>query len=712
MVPVPGFDPVSATRRLEALQSAVQAFPPERQPAVLRAYLEVQLDRLEALEDAHHAYLGECVLLAIDNMQDARLQAVEERLAKLESPDGPSLAEVLAEAAFVFALTLASLLAVEAVGGLVLLWAGKAATAPALRKVVEEADEAVVREARTQIAGLGADSARLTENATRLRGLTAALDGLRTGSVGTTLVQIGKALLNPIATARSITDAMSKALNIAAEMEQLQAKLLLGHLSLVEGMQTSTAARIAYDKALLGDATRPDAIWRNFMDNATGGLALAPAYSQLQGAWNQVKLATGPTTAPPAPPFLASTPAGRLLTLMRENRLAARQQYALLRAGLRYRTDDVFIEDPLVGKISELVNEMLPLQSAYGALEDSVRPLMVRGYEAALWWAYLSANGMLDVKQGVSFGTHYDPDIKVGSVVRGYVIKDFGESFTLTEASFQYYAADYYPGVPALSEDRAVYLFETFAGPYFALGDNAQSLPFAKWYAPERYAGVRAMHERTYAGFVEYTDRARRLDEMRLMVILFFARLPGIEDPTSSGLLNAMGELKGSPVSAQAWLELHPVAKGVLPPDLTAEGTASVAGSVAPALDALLRDSGVLKLPFYEAQRGRLQAAINELRADIAEMERLAAGELAPGATARGLDDEGYAAIVKAEKKALLDLYTEVYATAVGFDPEEATRLEIAYLPIVERLSAWTLQRKPLTVPGSNFHFDEPSDPP
>ena len=719
---IPGFDPQSAARRLEALVAAIQAFPPERRPTVLREYLDAELGRLEAMEDSHQAYLAECVLLAVDNMQDARLQSVEGRLAALESPDGPSMAEMLTEAAFVFALSFAALFAVEAVGGAVLLWAGQAALAPLAREAVQSADEALLATTRTQVSTLSALAARQELLAAERRGLSTVLDALRGGSLSSALWQVGKALLSPIATAKSIVDALAKTFAVSAEVETIQAQVLLSHLAMAEGAQTSVAARIAYEKALVSDAARPDALWRKFLDDASGNLALAPAFTVFENLWKDISQQTSqPAVDQVSEPFLASTPAGRLLTLMRDNRLAVREEYAVLRAGLRYRAaDDSFVSDPLVTQLAGLVTELSPLRDAYRALEDNVRPLIVRGYEAALWWAYLQTNGMLGRDEGSAYQTYeHDDELQPGAIVEGYVITKVppeveiaggaGSDLDPERPSFLY-AADYYPGVMLLGEERAEYLYETFAAPYFRVSEHGTKLPFE--YDPAAYVGARALPARLYKGWLENRERARLLDEMRLMVILFFLQLPELEDPTSSGLLTALGQLRGSTPSAAGWLSLHPAGAAPPPANPIADGSeARAAQASAPALDALLAQSGVLNEKVYATRRSELRAAIAELRNDITDMQELAAGRLKPADSARGIDVEAYNRLVTAEQAQLLDLYAEVVASA-RFDSGQVTSIETTYGALVDRLATWTLPPTTTRAPASPWRFENPAPTP
>jgi hypothetical protein len=716
---IPGFDPVSASRRLDALAAAIQAFPPERQAAVLREYLEAELGRLEALEDGHHAFLAECVLLAVDNMQDARLQSVEERLAALESPDGPWMAETLTDAALVFAFSFAALATVEVAGGAVLLWFGQAALAPAARETVEAVDNALLSKVGELVSSLSDMQAGKTVRDAQLRGVTTVLDGLRGGPLSSSLWPLGKALLNPIAPARSVADALSKTFTVTAGIDAIQAEMLVGHLAMAEGLEASVAARVGYEAALRGDAAKPNAQWRKFLDDASGGLALAPAYTIFQDLWKNVPSAGPADAEKQAEPFLASAPAGRLLTSMRESRAAVREDYAVLRAGLRFRTDDTFIEDPLVTQLTGLVAELLPLRGAYRALDDTVRPLIVRGYEAALWWAFLQTNGMLGTVEGDGYEAYeYDEGIKAGAVVDGHVITKVPPRvvFPLQDPAdpmapqeFYLYEADFYPGVRLLTEGQAEYLYASFAAPYFAVSEHAATLPAGFEYDPNNYVGVRAMPERLYHGMLANGERAKRLDEMRLMAILFFQKLPRLEDPTSSGLLAALGKVRGTMPSAAAWMALHPAASAPVPAKPLADGSgARAAQAAAPALNALLSDSGVLTRALYETKRSELRAAIAELRNDIKDIQDLADGELSLEGSSRGMDLEAYDAFLKAEQEELRKLYARVL-TSAQFDAAEATRLEAQYGALVERLATWTLPPTTSRAKASPFRFATPA---
>jgi hypothetical protein len=398
--------------------------------------------------------------------------------------------------------------------------------------------------------------------------------------------------------------------------------------------------------------------------------------------------------------------------------MAVREEYEVLRAGLRSRPDETFVDDRLVQDLTGLVNELAPLRATYQALEDTVRPIIVRGYEVALWWAYLQTNGMLKAVTGEDYKTYdYDDDIEAGTILEGYVIKKVPPRVVFPERGsdpglpqeYYLYEADHYFGVPRLGEECAEYLYETFAKPYFALDEHVKELPFE--YDPSKYVGVRAQEKRVYGGLLPNKERARRIDEMRLMVILFFRKLPTLADPTSTGMIAALGELRGSPPSVAGWLALHPEGTAPLPPNPLDDGSAArTARTAAPALAALLADSGVLNRTLYDTQLARLDGAVATLQNDIFEMQAIATGVLMPETSTRGIDVEEYAPIVKAEQEQLPEIYARALALA-EFDHDETERLRKSYEALVYRLATWTLTPTE-TVQRTPWRFETPTPTP
>jgi hypothetical protein len=715
---VPGFDTGLAKRRLAALVAAIQAFPVDRQDAVLRQYLECGLDRLESLEDAYYEFLGECVHLAIGNMQDVRLQSIETRLAALENPDGPSAADILWETAFVFGMSIAALAAVEAVGGLVLLYIGKEAAAPAVRAAVVNAEKSFLSSGSAQSQSLQNLQNRLTLLRGQRRGLPPVLEAIQKGSFGSFVVEAGKALLSPIATARSFVQALTKTHEISDEVATVLNEILLSQMALHEGNVRLVKIRGEYEKALAGDATIPNAKWRKFMDDATGGIALAPAYSIFSGIWKNIPEAQASGDAINSVTvggvFLTSGPAGKILTWARDHRLAIASEYSMLRAALRYRPDETLASDDLVIGLAELVNELIPFWESYRAIQDSIRPFIVRGYEAALWWAYLNTNGMLGVKEGARYTTQTSfVAFAVGDIQDGYVITSVPPKTVLlpptrtgTIRIERTYEARFYPGIQMLTEGTTEHLYEHFCKPYFAIKENAAKLPFK--YVENNYKGVSALPKEFWGGFVSNLDRTIYMNQMRLMVILFFLQLPETKDPTSTGLLNQLGEINGTPPSAAAWVSLNPAGQAISQDGgLSLVPSAKSVANAGEGLTAMLADTDTLGPLYYQGLRSELRNAVDELRLDIDDYQKLLQGETTPGETSRGKDVEEYWQLIKASQLKLLSLYDKAF-NAAQFDKAEQQKIESEYRSWVEYLSLWIPEQSTTTVPtgSSPFHFE------
>jgi NTP pyrophosphatase (non-canonical NTP hydrolase) len=193
------------------------------------------------------------------------------------------------------------------------------------------------------------------------------------------------------------------------------------------------------------------------------------------------------------------------------------------------------------------------------------------------------------------------------------------------------------------------------------------------------------------------------------MAILFFRRLPELEDPTSSGMLTALGELRGNPPSAAAWLALHPAGSAPPPSNPLADGSeARAAQAATPALLALLSESGALADTFYKNQRSELRAAIGELRNDIADMQKIADEELSIEESSRGLDIEAYGTLIKAEQEQLGDLYAQVL-TSAEYKEGEVESLQDQYEALVERLRTWKLPPTPRKAQGTSWRLPTPT---
>ena len=71
-------------KQLAAIEAA--GWDEAKQGNFIRLLIEQGIDELEAAENEHYDFLADCLALASENMQDARLQALEQRIGALENP--------------------------------------------------------------------------------------------------------------------------------------------------------------------------------------------------------------------------------------------------------------------------------------------------------------------------------------------------------------------------------------------------------------------------------------------------------------------------------------------------------------------------------------------------------------------------------------------------------------------------------------------------
>jgi hypothetical protein len=202
-----------------------------------------------------------------------------------------------------------------------------------------------------------------------------------------------------------------------------------------------------------------------------------------------------------------------------------------------------------------------------------------------------------------------------------------------------------------------------------------------------------------YAGFLDNTDRQARLDQMRLMVIWFFERLPADRPPSADALAKTASDALAMTMSADEWTALFPAATAPPPTDPETDGSAStMAEAAGPDLAGLLTESKVLSQTKYEILRGRLAAAVTDLGADIENYSLISSGAITPQASSRGLDEEHYYVVIRHEQDEIKkdDPYGQAYQAAQEYDPEEAGKLKVSYEEWVGRLTSW----QPESTPG------------
>lgn len=563
---------------LQAVLAGIDQADADRQIPLLRSAIELALDRVATAEHAYYDFLAECALLAAQNMQDVRLHDVERRLERLENPESPGIAEILIETAIIFGVEL-----VFTVG---LPWL----VGPALLLVSSR---------------LIAQSSRMTARRIGLiekRGLLESdLIGARF-DLADALHRFKANVNNP---SQPLSVAYEEVRKARARVQHTETALALAGLELFEADKDKVLE--AFYGTLGGRvATLQSKSLSDFLDGAFGhtfksrvGESLGQQVAKLRAdAFKQPAESSG---AFAESPFLCSTVLGTILTRLRDLRVEAMRGHGYTRLLLHRIEEADFAADALAQDIARGVfDAVAPLDDAL-ALAEVVRPVVVRGFEALLWYEWLSVTGALVVEQGKAFDSAMA--LEPGELHEGYLTTklvrqpaivpgEFGPLGllaalgTLASDSGYVYEGDFYHGVRKLSEQQAVYLYDTFAAPYFALPENASLLPFPLPYDPARYAGMLSLAPRSTLSVLENFERGRRLDEMRLMVVVFFNQfVPSLRAKASYGAVS------DSVILVDEYLSLLP-AVSPADPESGAEPTPE---QIASRLNALFGQAGISK---------------------------------------------------------------------------------------------------------------------
>ncbi|GAA1860907.1 hypothetical protein [Asanoa iriomotensis] len=87
----------SAIRQLRMIDACRDVWTEADQSRYIRVLLEDWIDELARADEAQCDFMAECAFLACENMQDARLGILEERVDRAENPPGGGVLGFLAQ---------------------------------------------------------------------------------------------------------------------------------------------------------------------------------------------------------------------------------------------------------------------------------------------------------------------------------------------------------------------------------------------------------------------------------------------------------------------------------------------------------------------------------------------------------------------------------------------------------------------------------------
>lgn len=687
-----------ATQRLNALLAGLLELDASHRPLALRQHLEYGLVRLQRLEEEHYSFLGECAVLAAQNMQDLRLRDLEQRVGKLEHPPEPSWGEMILKVVAELVIQLTTL---ELFEGAI----AAAAYLGALRTLPTAVRAAWLASAPTTapaqiIADEAAFSAeRETVNAAAQQ-LTAIVDTVIEGKTkvppGGYQITVGTGVVRKVVTLDDWIGANQEVADRGAtldELLELSREAIAGH-----GQRPVEKYQLALTQTGNEAIARYSEQWHAALEGHPGHIAFKAVENAVDTFTEWLGRAAA-AEAEAGRPYVTSDTTGRFLNFASGKRMEVAEYYAALTLYVRYADDRALVKDPRIALLAQMIEQVLPAYETLRMLGQAARPALVLGFEGALWYEYLRANGVLEVSTNQTYMGA--PDLAVGTFVDGFVIqgpavdhsKDTDWVRLLPYANLigirallwlRSYSANFYCGVPVLSEWQAETLYHRFAEPYFADPANVASahLPFP--YDPTRYSPLVAEQPRLWEGQLTDGDRRQRLDEMRLLVIMYFRQF-GTGDPDRR--LDAfLGE--GAGLSVATWASGG--STGIVPPLADPdEATRRALEATREPLRALLDATGIGTVDDLRLSCLELDSALTDLNQDIQAYQLLAHGTLESDDTVGGrTKDELYREI--SQEQTDLDLQYRDLLAAAGDDEVASAALGERYGAAVDAIVSWT----------------------
>ena len=653
--------------------------------ATRRFKLELELDQMQATDDAFFDFWVECVHLAVANVQATRLQYLQLRVDKLENPDTPppgalliSMAQSIVEQMIVVGAIELAAETVIAVGAWLPFQFAASRIASAITVAMGEippSTEVIKLNATMSSLVNGRQSIKACDEPEIAKGLLIPLPG-------------GKTLVTPFTPA----EAAQASKQIQQALQQTNNALIAQQFARSMSQATRISAAINADPTASGLAAWATDTWEGFLKflgDEFGGTLVSPAQELYEHVLDQLSETeqSRQTNA-----SLPSSLAGQYFDVISAQRHQARDAYARLRLQVRYQDDAAMTTaNPLVRTLMQYTNQIGQLGRRVQDALPVVRESYVRGIEAGVWMAYLKANGIL---AAVETELTLDDPQDANSVNGAYFIEKLKKT-TQTQESEQLgglvhpgptttthftYSVTFYPGSQALSDDEARGLYERFARPYF-VKDTKRALPFK--FDAKTYDGFDALPRVDFFG-TPNPDRVKQLDEMRYLVIRFFLKLASQKAVSIAvdDVLQWVG-----PVPAPAAPGAPPAPTGTTPPDGTAPPTPALVD-----LQQQLETTPGVRAQWREIARAQYESLVAQYRVDLVNYSLLSSGtpyliglpagttadDLASGIDARKADlKTRYDTLVSlsaddpAAAQDVADRYADEFAFLSNLDPSD-----------------------------------------
>jgi hypothetical protein len=493
----------SIARHLAAIDALGLEWSSADQIRYVRTALEHGIDALQRADDARFDFLADCAMLAGQNMQDARLHFTDERLRRLENPESDAtVGSFFLELGIILALELVVVATATYAVPALIAFAAAGARSQAVRSL-------------TDVASVGAG----LERAVAQRAATSkALDAL-----ATVVADREAVLLQVSAQNRWNALPTQEAMQSLGLAQREYAVGLAAHessLTLVEAVHAAIDAAAGSVPPSLTSAQLQELLDGALANTTVGRVAEQIATDDV--VRELLSAPQGEATGAPGM-FQTSELVGRFLESNERARAEAADQWAELRFHIRVLPDAAFVASEITQQLLWSLHADPPPPGGPGPRPDSADgQTLVRGMEVVLWLAWMRQIQALGQRFITTSPTPVTPLPHEGRVwmdmfvtsIRGVV--GFGGAATFVDGIR-------YPGLVALADDHAQYLYGQFAREFFVRTPDACPAPLE--FDAARYDTVDTLPEGQ--------ERTDRLAEMKLLTIVFFQTLEA--DPAAIG---------------------------------------------------------------------------------------------------------------------------------------------------------------------------------
>lgn len=491
---------LDVARQTASIDACAPDWDEAAQTRFIRLLVEQGIDELEADENEYFDFLTDCAMLASENMQDARLQALEHRVNDLENPSF-NLAETLLEGVLIL------------VGELIIV-AGAYYAIPALaaafstRMISREARKIVDRMPNfdEQIGRVLKLELKIYDNFEETAKLMKEIDAVGSGRWGETV------------------EKLERIDEIRRDSAALRSELKISRATIASGKAEATARAIsAYEQATAAWSMQSPKL-KEFVDGVYGNATLGRIGETLGQDIAAVSMAMlSGDGGEEFMPFETSGIVGELLTAIRSKRRTTRQEWGDLRILVRHLDDDEFLDNETVRGLTALISAARYRPGNLALLTVEQRAPFVLGFESMLWRCWFAYSNLLHVlpfEERDPDGTHHEGETYDGRLVKEHYADDAPDGYGY------FINGDYYPGAMSLNESLAKLLYGKFARSFFSRRPEMVPAPMRALdengrFDVARYDALWAMPENNIVGF-KNQDRASRLDEIRVLIIVYF----------------------------------------------------------------------------------------------------------------------------------------------------------------------------------------------